>query len=99
MTLLLGRPSLAHTTYTRQREKGKGKMWTRFQEYWIMLFTRSLKTCVALESHFNGEHFNVFGAGVQRQNVVPWRELKRMSQDLCLARTKLWIHHCLPPWA
>lgn len=46
-----------------------------------MLSTCSLNTCVALESNFSGEPFNVFEAGVQEQNAIFWRELMRISKD------------------
>ena len=97
---LAGHCSLAVLLISVTQGKGKKekvKIWTGFQEYW-MPSIRFLNTSVALESTFHAEHFIVFGAGIQGQNVIPWRELIRISQTLCLVRTMLWMQLYLPQW-
>lgn len=78
-------PSLAGHVLLISVTQGKGKkekvkIQTGFQEYW-MPSIRFLNTSVALESIYHGEHFIVFGADIQGQNVIPWRELIRIKPN------------------
>lgn len=78
-------PSLAGHVLLISVTQGKGKkekvkIQTGFQEYW-MPSIRFLNTSVALESIYHGEHFIVFGADIQGQNLIPWRELIRIKPN------------------